>query len=270
MNDPKLQKIYYQCNNNLVELNGVNNLSISKNTSFADQFILGGDSSLIQVNAPEQLEVSFDRSFIQADDLFALTGSSPIQKTYIYDSQKFYLINNLYLNTYSAGFSVGELPRINTKFISYGASIIQNSNPTLNIVASANQLDIPKLGSILITGSSSSEINDIHNIFSFDYSLDINRQAFYSVGSVEPTEVCPIPPIRINFSVSSKMKDEQSLVQISSRRQNNLDFDITVSGKSSIMNFPIRKAQLVSSDIILSSSNTLELKRQFIGYYGLS
>lgn len=269
MNDPSLQKIYYQCNNNLIELNGVNNFSISKSTSFADQFILGGDSSAMQVNAPEQIEVSFDRSFIENDDLLRLTGSFPIEKMYVYDSKKFYLINNLYLNNYSAGFSVGELPKISTKFTSYGTSIIQNSNPLLNIINSTNQYDVPKLGSISITGYSSSEINNIHNIYSFEYSLDMNRQPFYSVGSLQPTEVCPILPIKINFSVNSKMKDEQSLITISSKKQGNLDFYISISGSVSTMSFPIKKAQLVSSDITLSSSNTLEIKRQFIGYYGL-
>lgn len=269
MNDPSLQKIYYQSGNNLVELDGVNNLSIAKSTSFSDQFMLGGDSSLIQVNAPEQVEVSFDRSFIKNDDLFRLTGSSPIEKLYVYDSKKFYLLNNLYLNTYSVGFSVGELPRISSKFTSYGEDIVQNSNPTLKIVNSDNQYDVPKLGSISITGSSSAEITNIHNIYSFDYSLEMNRQPFYTVGSLKPTEVCPILPIKINFSINSKMKDESSLIKISSRVQNNLNFDISISGSFSTMSFPIRSAQLISSDIVLSSSNTLELKRQFIGYYGL-
>jgi hypothetical protein len=269
MNDPSLQKIYYQCNNNLLELNGINNLSISKSTSFADQFILGGDSSLMQVNAPEQIEVSFDRSFIEIDDLFRLTGSFPVEKMYVYDSKKFYLIKSLYLNSYSAGFSVGELPKINTKFTSYGTSITQNSNPLLPIINSTNQYDIPKLGSISITGTSSSEINNIYNIFSFEYSIDINRQPLYTIGSLEPTEVCPILPLKINFSINSKMKDEESLIKISSRQQDNLDFYISVSGDTSTMSFPIRKAQLVSSDIVLSSANTLEVKHQFIGHYGL-
>lgn len=269
MNDPSLQKIYYQSGNNLIELDGVNNLTISKSTSFSDQFILGGDSSLIQVNAPEQVELSFDRSFIKNDDLFKLTGSSPIEKLYVYDSKKFYLINNLYLNTYSAGFSVGELPRISSKFTSYGEEIIQNSNPKLNIINSTNQYDVPKLGSISITGISSEEINNIHNIYSFDYSVEMNRQAFYTIGSLKPTEVCPILPIKINFSINSKMKDEESIVKISSRIQNNLNFNISISGALSTMSFPITNAQLVSSDVTLSSSNTLELKRQFIGYYGL-
>ena len=269
MNDPSLQKIYYQCGSNLLELDNVNNLSIRKSTSFADQFILGGDSSLIQVNAPEQIEISFDRSFIKNDDLFRLTGSFPIEKLYVYDSKKFYLISNLYLNSYSVGFSVGELPRISSNFTSYGEVIIQNSNPTLNIINSTNQYDIPKLGSISITGSSNNEINNIHNIYSFDYSLEMNRQPFYTIGSLRPTEICPILPIKINFSINSKMKDEASLIEISSRTQNNLNFDISISGSLSTVSFPIRSAQLVSSDVILSSSNTLELKRQFIGYYGL-
>lgn len=269
MNDPSLQKIYYQCGSNLLELDGVNNLSISKSTSFSDQFILGGDSSLIQVNAPEQIEISFDRSFIKNDDLFRLTGSLPIEKLYVYDSKKFYLINNLYLNTYSVGFSVGELPRISSRFTSYGETILQNSNPLLNIINSTNEYDVPKLGSISITGSSSDEINNIHNIYSFDYSLEMNRQPFYTIGSSKPTEICPILPIKINFSVNSKMKDEGSIIQISSRMQNNLNFDVSVSGSVSTMSFPIRDAQLISSDIVLSSSNSLELRRQFIGYYGL-
>ena len=269
MNDPSLQKIYYSFGNNLVELNGVNNLSISKSISFADQFILGGDSSLMQVNAPEQIEVSFDRSFIETDNLFSFTGSSPVNQFWINDSKKFYSINSLYLNSYSAGFSVGELPRINTKFTSYGTSILQNVNPASNINYSSKQYDIPKLGSISIVGTSSSEINNIHNIFSFEYSIEMNRQPFYTIGSLTPTEVCPILPLKINFSINSKMKDEASLIKISSMQQNNLDFDISIAGAVSTMSFPIRKAQLISSDITLSSSNTLELKRQFIGYYGL-
>lgn len=269
MNDPSLQKIYYQSNSDLIELDGINNLNVSKNISFSDQFILGGDSSLLQINSPEEVKVSFDRSFIKEDLLLSYTGSSPVSKFYIYDSEKFYLINNLYLNSYSAGFSVGELPRINTQFTAYGEKVIQNSTPLLNIINSNYQFDVPKLGSIFITGTSSDEINNIHNIYSFDYSLEMNRQPFYSVGYLQPKEVCPIYPIKINFTINSKMKNEIDLINLSSLKQDNLNFDITVSGSLSIFSLPIRKAQLISSDITMSSSNTLELKRQFIGYYAL-
>jgi hypothetical protein len=269
MNDSSIQKFFYKKNSTLQNIEGINNLSITKNISFSDYFMLGGVESSTQINAPEQVEVSFDRTFIKMDDLFEYTGKNPISNAYIYNGEKYYNINNLYLNTYSAAFTVGELPKINTKFTSYGSDIYENITPENTGFLENKSYDIPRLNSIFITGSSSDEIKNIHNIFSFDYSLEINRQPYYGIGFDEPTEVCEILPIKINFSVNSKMKNEKDNLTIAKYKQNNLDFDIFVSGVSGSMNFPIRKAQLLNFDLTMSNQNTLEIKRQFVGYYGL-
>lgn len=269
MKDSSSQKFYYQDGNNFISLNGINNLSLDKSMSLNEHFMLGGIESSTSINAPQQVEVSFDRSFIKYDELFKFTGSNPISKAFIYNGDRFYGLNNLYLNTYSVGFSVGELPKINTKFTSYGSTIDQNSYPQGNIIEYTNDLDIPKLDSITITGDSSYELKNIYNIFSFDYTLDINRQVFYGVGSESALNVVEILPIKINFSINSKLKNEQNEIDIANIKQNNLNFDISVSGKNQNMIFPIRKAQLMSSSVGLSNLNTLEIKRQYIGYYGI-
>lgn len=269
MKDPSIQKFYYKSGSNFIALNGINNLTINNNISFAEHFMLGGFESSIQINAPQQVEVSFDRSFIAYDNLFQYTGSDPISKVYIYNGDKYYYLDNLYLNSYSASFSVGDLPKINTKFTLYGGNMNQDFYPNLSLIDHIDDLDIPKLDSISITGESSDKIKYIHNISSFDYNLDINRQPYYAIGSEDANEICTILPIKINFSITSKIKNEYQNIDSTEIIQDNLNFDISISGARQIMSFPVRKAQLTSTEIIISNSNTLDFKRNFIGYYGL-
>lgn len=269
MNDPSLHKIYYKSQSSYKELYGVNNLSLSKTTSFSEQYLLGGHYSTTQVNAPEQVELSFDRSFINYDYLFQYTGASALSDIYIYNGAKFYYVKDAYLNSYSAGFSVGELPKISTKFISYGSELMETSS--IPSVQQENlNYDIPKLGSIFLSGYDSDFLFFNDKIFSFEYSIDINRQVFFSIGS-KSAEVCPILPLKINFSINSKLTSEQVGManSFSKSRQQNYNFHIAVTGSNSQMTFPIKNAQLISSNINLTNNNTLEFKRQFLGYYGL-
>jgi len=271
MNDPSLHKFYYKNNSsNYIEVYGINNISLSKGTSFADQYLLGGNISSTQVNAPEQVELSFDRSFVRDDELLQYTGASPVSEVYISNGAVYYLLYDLYLNSYSAAFSVGELPKISTKFTSYGFEIQHSLSIPKNPTAQSYVYDVPKLGSIYITGADSNDLSGIYNIFSFDYSIEINRQPVFSIGKKTP-EVCPILPLKINFSINSKLKNEALLTNNSFSKiiDKNYNFDIVVSGSNSVMNYPIRNSQLISSEISLSNVNSVEIKRQFLGYYGL-
>jgi hypothetical protein len=271
MNDPSLHRVFYKSGvSNYFELGGVNNVSLSKATSFSDQYLLGGNYSSTQINSPEQVELSFDRSFIKKDDLLQYTGENPISEAYVYNGKNFYFAKDLYLNSYSVGFSVGELPRISTKFISYGSELAESPSIPSSSIVSTFTYDIPKLGSIFLSGPDSSKLANLHNIFSFDYSIEINRQPLFSVGT-KIAQVCPILPLKINFTINSKLAMEGSDLSdsFSKSRQQNYNFDITVLGTYGSANFPIRNSQLVSSEITLSNNNTIEMKRQFLGYYGL-
>jgi hypothetical protein len=272
MNDPSLQKIYYNIDNFDTSISSgidnVSNLNIIKTTSFADNFVLGGLQSAYAVNSPEQIEVSFDRSFIRPDFLFNYyTGDNFIYKLYVYNPPSYYQINNLYLTQYSANFSVGDVPKINAKFTSYGENINQTTAP-INTSNDTTLLEIPKLNSILISGDSSSQIKDIYNILSIDYSMQFNRQPFFNIGSNLPTQVYNILPIKINLSITSKLKDEAKAIAISTPIQSELNFDIVISGTNTMI-YPIRKAQLLSTEITSSSQNTMDVKHNFLGFYGL-
>lgn len=281
-------------------VNGINNFSISKSVSIEQQNLLGVGNLFPVPNSAIETSISFDRSFICKDPLLFLTGSKPLYNSYLKYNTKLVCMKDLYLTNYSVGFSIGELPVINTKFSTFlddtasSYSINRNANPFIASQFSEYcppilNSEIPSLGSIRITGTCAQELMFCNNIFSFDYSLEIRRQNFYSVGSRNPT-VHTIYPMIINFSINSKFvcyreegtwpayladskstifktNDGYTITPTSIDRY--YDFDILVSGTTQTIFYPIRCAKLVSSEIQNSSSTTPEIKKNFIGYYGV-
>jgi hypothetical protein len=275
MIDTSFSKFYYLSGNvndgKFIDLDGVENLNITESTSFTKNYILGGIDSSALINSPIQIEISFDRSFIQKDFLFSFTGENPISKINFYNGYKYYELNDLYLNSYSANFTVGDLPKIGTKWTSYGNRLLEMNSLTLNnnvpIQTISLTQDIPKINSISISGNYGG-IKDFNTIYSFDYSVSINRQPYFSIGSTSAKEVCPILPLEISMTISSRVSASQKDQKIDPLSEE-LSFDILVSGVEGIMNFPIRKVKQVSEDVSMVSRSIVEIKRNFIGSYGL-
>jgi hypothetical protein len=271
MIDSSIYKLYYLsgiAGDSFYELDGINDLNLQKNLSYDQHFSLGGIDAAYSVNAPEEIQVLINRSFVNYDNMFDYTGLNPVREFRIYDGNNYYSITNLFLKTYSASFSVGDLPKISTEFISYGSDLKQieffdggsiNSKP----------LDIPKLNSISISGLYDQNLKEKYNIYGFNYSLTINRQPYYSVGQKEPTEVCPILPLQIQISLSSKIPNNSKEIDFSKNDDGFRDFDIIVSGSSSFFKLPIRKSKLINSTVSIASQNTLDVKHDFLGFYGL-
>lgn len=271
--------IYYK-------IDAINNISLSKNNSFSEHYGLGSIQLPVNVNAPQSTELSIDRFLMydnsidskQEDIFYRYSGSNPLSEAIVYDNDTLYKVKNLYLTNYSIGFSIGELPRINTKFTSYEIPVISkyDLDKDFKIEKSLDFSDayIPDLSSIKILDNNDNNNNAItlgYNIYSFEYSLEINRQPFFSIGSSTPSEVCEILPIKIIFTINSKIHSEElnrNKDILTKKFQDNLHFKILVDIGGDII-FYIKNAQLVNSEITLSTQNTLELKRTFIGYYGL-
>jgi hypothetical protein len=289
MIDPSNYKLYffsgdlnYPNSSRFIEIDGINNLSFQSNISFSEPFLLGAADPYKTINAPQEIQISFDRSFIQEDLLFNYTGNNSVHFV-VYDGSRYFEMRNAYLKSYSAAFSVGDLPKINTIFSSYGEEVLNRSNLALYRVQTPMstvryETDIPNLESIFITGNFPANSSDFkspnYKVYSFDYSIDINRQVYYSVGSALPVNVTQISPLEVKFSINSKLSKNNDYLNmpVYTKRyslDNYLDFDIVVSGSNSIFRLPARKAKLVGTETQISSQNTIEFKRNFIGYYGL-
>jgi hypothetical protein len=279
-NDPTSYKIYYYSGTpqlgSFIEIDGVNNLTIQKQLSFSEDFLLGSAKSSLNVNAPQEVKVSFDRSFVQDDFIFSFTGSNPMLKFFAYDGNQYYEISNLYLDSYSASFSVGELPKISTSFTAFGEEIYQKQELLFEgekkLISSNIKFELPSLDSIFITGNFENNIKDKLNIYQFNYQLNIKRQAFYSIGLNIPVEISQILPLEINFSAFSKIPNNLSnikLPQYISKNESLLNFDAHVSGSNYIFKLPVKNGKLISSEVQMSTNDTVQITRNVIGNYGL-
>jgi hypothetical protein len=288
MKTPNNQFLLICQSNNWKVIDGISNFSISKNISYDTQFGMGGIYLPSSINCPSTFNFSFDRSFIACDFIFSYTGAC-VNEFKFYDSEFIYNLCNVFLDAYSASFSVGDLPKINTKFVSYNhdynnksySFISQNPPIAINSIEERENsiketIDIPKLNSIYLSGDANSSIvNNLQNIYSFEYSMNIQRQPFYSIGCYCPNVICSILPITINLTVNSKHKYSSSVMAynavpfIPQSTQPNSCFNILVSGKNYIMDYPINRAKLMNTEIVSSTQDVLDIKRTYIGYYGL-
>ena len=275
MIDPSKYKVYYlsgNANKKLIELDGINNLSVNKNISFEPSFSLGGIQSSSSINAPQEIELTFDRTYTQKDHLINFTGNNFIEDFFILNGTQYYRLTNLYLKNYSVGFSVGEIPKINVSFVSFGGNItLMDQVPYSDFYQLKSELDIPKLGSIFVSGiNNNNTFKQEFNIFSFDYSINVNRQPYYSVGSLIPTEVSQILPLEISTSINSKLPNSSKNAEMAKDIYlNYTNFDIIISGTSSMFSLPFRNGKLINTSIQLASQNTIEVKNNYLGYYGL-
>lgn len=272
MIDTSFNKFYYVNNKNnikcLVYVDGANNISLSNSIQYTNPFILGGYQNSYLINSPRQIELSFNRNLIKIDELINFTGCNFIEKAYLLRDKYYYQIDNLYLTNYSASFTVGDIPQINTKFVSYDSKVsyIDHIDEYGNLFYEDNYFDIIKLDSIKISGDYGSlKLTNLIN--QIDYSININRQPMYGVGT-ESAYIQSIYPIEINLSISSiasstEFKEIQP--EIISKEFN---FSILVSGVSGMMNFPAKNMKNTSNQISLTENNMFQTKNNFLGYVG--
>jgi len=186
------------------------------------------------------------------------------------------------MQQYSAAFSVGDLPKINSKFISYGYDVTQANflqeglSPNIPIAKYCTETVIPRINSISITGDSTSmnylkitnNSQPVHNVYSFEYNLSIQRTPYYSVGSFYAKNVSTNTPYQVSLTINSKATSNyknDKTPYIASDIDSYLNFCLMICNVS----YLIQKARMVSSSAQISSQNTLEIKRNFIGYYGV-
>jgi hypothetical protein len=277
MIDSSLHCVYLCLNNSLISLDGINSISINKSTSYDNGIFLGGQDMPLSLNQPDQISISIDKSFVEHDPIQSLTGSGKIDYLYYSDGLRYIEFKNLYMNNMQASFTVGDLPKVNFTLSSYNGHMVQ-----LGSVNTSNKItfekNIPKLDSIFISSSNAQVANLIKTniyMYSIDYSVNINRQPYYSVGSYEEVEVCEILPIQVSASITSKEKINLTFTPLLLAEYQTMfyDFDINIKGSgTSITSFPMRKTKFISFDKKSNSNGFADIKYNFNGliggYYG--
>lgn len=275
--DPSINKIYYLSGNlgnkKYIELNDISNFSIQSAVATDNSLMLGMKDNGLYINSPYEVRVTFSRDYLFSDNILNFTGSDPISQLYFYNGKSYFLIKNLYLTNYSSSFSIGNLPTIQNSFVSYGEKICKIDFMNEDYETIQPEFDIPNLSSISISGMVGYyDEMPTDNVYEFNYSININRQPFYSIGQTAPIKVETIFPFSVQASVNSLATKEYKNYEISSYENINLkykNFDILVSGNVKTSCFPIRNSILTETNFNLDSNSAMNIQRNYIGYYGL-
>jgi len=245
------------------ELSGIESLDLGYDNKADLLAPLGSSHGLTAVGGVTDQKVSFSRSLIYVDPVLDFTGESEVMKgSFNYNNNASYGFESGYLNSYSVNCAVGSVPRVNASFIVYDemkSGISASGSTSTNIF-------IPSQGSITATCDNSST----NRVVGFDYSLTVNKQPYYTIGSETPVEVKHINPIQYSASVQIDVDDVFLKSGFSfldaDREDKTLSFSVKGRDGTTLQNLTIPKASLVSEQLTASSDGAVRLTLNYMGH----
>lgn len=244
-------------------LSGISDVTFSANFGVDKVLSLGGKNFGFSKRGASVGTLDFSRQLIYDDPVFLYTGESCCSGQFSYNGIN-YKYESGYLNSYSISCSVGQVPTVNSSFGIYGEMKSGLSN---NTIVSHPDIFVPSQKSIII----SSDYGVSNRIESFNYSLEIPREAKYSVGpNLFPDEVIKNGPIDISASITFNVKGFSPLdLQNFVRYVSSPSFNIQVKNRElsqTLMSFPVYNACILSQEIQGTIDSPLKVSLNYGGY----
>ena len=244
------------------ELLGVENVDVSYSHSPSVARFLGHSIGHTMVASDAQKQVSFSRYLIYSDPILSLTGDSPTSGSINYNGQA-YGFNSGFLTEYSVNCAVGSIPSVTAALSVYGA--LQSGINHSGSVA-APTIYIPNQGSITLTCDNSTT----NRVVGFDYSIKINREPIYTIGSASPTEVIRDPIIEYRSSVQIDVDDaflQNSTGFLSGRQNKTVTFTVkSKDNAQTLQQVTIPNASLVGETLASSADGGVKLTLNYVGH----
>jgi hypothetical protein len=214
------------------------------------------------VASDAQKQVSFSRYLIYNDPILSVTGDSPTSGSINYNGQA-YGFNSGFLTEYSVNCAVGAIPSVNAALSVYGAmqSGINHSGSV-----TAPTIYIPNQGSITLTSDNSTT----NRVVGFDYSIKINREPIYTIGSILPAEIIRDPVIEYRSSVQIDVDDaflQNSTGFLSARQNKTVTFTIkSKDNAQTLQQVTIPNASLIGETLASSADGGIKLTLNYVGH----
>lgn len=205
---------------------------------------------------------NINKYYIGKDVLLNYTGKDSFSASINYGDASFGFESG-YLSEYSVSAGIGQIPQASASIITYGDF---GSGVTSEGVQPNPLIQIPNQGSITLN-TDGYENNRISN---FSYTVRVNRQPLYKIGSPFPVQVDIQYPIFQEISVSMEINDYE-VDNITSYLTSPKQKDISISFKNPINDheietFEIKNSRLLSQSISSSSDDVLSVNLTYNGY----
>lgn len=249
------------------ELSGIESLEIGYQNSANISKPLGYQKGVTTINGPTSQTLSFSRYLIYDDPVLSFTGEDAVLRgSFNYDNNAAYGFESGYLSSYSVNCAVGSVPKVNANFVVYD-ELRSGTNASGTTVSS---IDIPSQGSITAECiSDSAEPTSTNRVLGFDYSLNVSKMPYYTVGKEVPVAVKHISPIEYSASIQLEADDfflESGYTFLEARGDRTVSFSIKGRNGTTLQSLSIPKACLVSEQLTSSSDGAVRLTLNYIGH----
>jgi hypothetical protein len=209
-------------------------------------------------------EFSISRYFIGEDLFLNFTGDHPISGSINFnDTQRFGFVSG-YLNQYSVSAGVGSIPTSNASITVYG-----DIGEGINAYGTNEHpiIQIPNQGSITVDCSG----YQTNRVTQFSYTMRIDREALYKIGSPYPIQVdrkCPIyqeASFEIECNDFEVSRIREYLVKPKMQSSLNLSFKNPIN-ENSVETFTINNARLLDQKLSTSSDDLITINLRYAGY----
>lgn len=207
---------------------------------------------------------SVSRYFIGEDYFLNFTGDSPISGSINFNDNQQFGFTSGYLTQYSVSAGVGSIPKSDASFVVYG-----DIGEGINGYGEKEHpvIQIPNQGSITVDCSG----YQTNRVTQFSYTMRIDREALYKIGSPHPVQVdrkCPVyqeASFEIECNDFEVSKIREYLVKPRMQSSLNLSFKNPIN-ENSIETFTINNARLLDQNLSTSSDDLIAISLRYAGY----
>jgi hypothetical protein len=250
----------FYLNNTL--LSGVTNIDGSYSVSQEPINIIGKGYVYPVRQGPMVGNFSIQKYYVGKDPLLNYIGEVPIKASINYGEQSIGF-NNGFLTEYSFSAGIGQIPQAQASINVYG-----DIGKGISAKGSTRQPDIqiPNQGSILIN----SKNYETNRVSRFDYTIRINRNPVYKIGTVEPVQVNTQYPIFQELSLEMDLNDyELTKLKDFIKKPYQQDLNIILNNpvnNSLIEEFTIKNARIVSHSFNSANAENTTVNLTYNGY----
>ena len=249
-----------------LKISGVSSIRGSYSIPNEENNFLGytGPIGLAQ-NAPGKASFSVSRAMITSDEpITSLIADTGFNGGVVYNGKELGF-NSGYLSSYSISFNVGSVPKT-----SISVEVFGDMGPGISPSSSS-----PKQSSSLVPSSSGISVDcdgrSTNRVSNFSYGIEIERMPMYKIGSIFPSEIMTILPIKNNFSIRLEVDDYETknVYDYIKTGIHNKNFDIKVRDfcdQSKYTLYKISGAHLVSEGFSADNDNNTTVDLTYVSY----
>jgi len=245
------------------KLKSIKNIAFSQEVQEENAQVVGKDLGFKSITGPTQTKVVIDKTLNSNDFIRNLAGRSDIFGQFEYGDNAMRFLSGC-INNFSVNATINEIPETSFDLTIYGSLSPQTTVLPSFLQAEDNDLEEVKVEELTVTFDK----NSTNAVQSFSFSEVFNKEAFYKIGSDEPSEIKTVGTIQQEAEINIEVEDyeiEETFGFLSQTKDRNRTIKLEI-GNPVQNTYQLQNASLVSENISLGVGGTPVASLVYRGY----